>query len=487
MTFSSLTFLIFFAVAFAAYWLIRQRRWQNLLLVLVSYIFYGWWDWRFSFLMLASSLIDYVLGGAIERTENSRRRGLYLTAALVSQLSLLAFFKYYNFFVESFAQAAASLGWNPGDLTLQIILPVGISFYTFQTLSYTIDIYRRQLKASTDLVEYLAFVSFFPQLVAGPIERAVDLLPQFGKDRHFDPQLAADGLRQMLWGLFKKLAVADRLALIVAPAYEHPENYTGTHLAFATVCFAFQIYCDFSGYSDIAVGVARQFGIRLSRNFAYPYFSQSIGEFWRRWHISLSTWFRDYVYIPLGGSRGSSLASKRNLLTTFLVSGLWHGAAWGYVVWGAFHGVLASIYRGSSKSSPRDVPGNERWIPRPMTVLRMALTFSLVCLGWVFFRAATWSDAMEIHRRIFNPSIEVRTRETVQLYHFVLTTPGVLATTVVLFTLVMIEWCGRRHDHPLAMVKVSRPLRWAAYSVMLWATLLLIPEGAGQEFIYFAF
>lgn len=486
MLFNSLTFVVFLTLVFSFYWLLGKRKPQNILLLLASYLFYGWWDWRFCGLMLASSLIDYAAGAFVYRCEKPVWRKAWLALSLLMNLTLLGFFKYFNFFASSFAEAVGSLGWNPGHLTLNIILPVGISFYTFQTMSYAIDIYRRQLEPSKSLIDYLAFVSFFPQLVAGPIERATDLLPQFHKARNFDSTAAADGLRQMLWGLFKKVAVADRLALLVDPVYANPSDYSGTHLLFATVCFAFQIYCDFSGYSDMAIGAARQFGINLSRNFAYPYFSRDLREFWRRWHISLSTWFRDYVYIPLGGNRRGSSGHIRNLMLTFIVSGFWHGAAWTYLAWGALNGLLV-VFRGPRRQGkPRsDVPGGPHLIPRPAALAGMTATFAAICFCWIFFRAASWSDALLIVRRIGGGLFD--RADVLRLWSEVAMTPGAVLTLGVLAAMVMIEWIGRRHDHPLMLAEIPRPLRWAAYTAACWGTILLIPEGVGQEFIYFDF
>ncbi len=335
MNFTTLTFVLFCLLVFAVYWALRDRRWQNAFLLIMSYVFYGWWDWRFCGLMLLSSLIDFVISLRLDQTGSPRKRRALLSASLGCNLALLGTFKYYGFFVENLCAALTQLGLDLHLTTYQIVLPVGISFYTFQTLSYTIDVYRRQLEPTRSLIDYLAFVSFFPQLVAGPIERASHLLPQFASPRSFDPLIARDGLRLILWGMAKKILVADRLAIIVDQIYGSVGTAHGPLLAFGTVCFAFQIYCDFSAYSEIAKGTGQLFGIRLMRNFAYPYFSQSLGEFWRRWHISLSTWFRDYVYIPLGGSKVSAFRMRFNLLATFLISGFWHGAAWRFLVWGA--------------------------------------------------------------------------------------------------------------------------------------------------------
>ena len=350
MTFTSLTFLLFALIVVSAYWAISKVRIQNLLLLSASYFFYGWWDWRFCFLILASSVFDYWVARRLDAASKDSIRRRWLCTSIAANLSLLGIFKYFHFFVDSFQSTASAFGWQVPDTTLEIVLPVGISFYTFQTLGYTIDVFRRKTPACKDFVVYLTFVSFFPQLVAGPIERASAMLSQFQSPRTFESDLATSGCRLILWGFAKKLIIADRLAIFVNECYSDPGSFGGPMLALATVLFAFQIYCDFSAYSDIAIGTGRLLGIRLSRNFAYPYFSQSITEFWRRWHISLSSWFRDYVYIPLGGSRHSRPNRFRNLLVTFLTSGLWHGAAWHFVFWGGINGVAVASESGASES-----------------------------------------------------------------------------------------------------------------------------------------
>ena len=324
MNFATVTFLLYLPAVFALYWVVRRRTSQNAVLVIASYLFYGWWDYRFCALMLGSSLLDFAIGWLLGKTEKTLGRRILLAASIGANLGLLGVFKYYNFFVGNFQHLMSSIGWQVSDVTLEIILPVGISFYTFQTLSYTIDVFRKQLKPTHNLLDYLAFVSFFPQLVAGPIERATRLLPQFEAKREFNQAVARDGCRLILWGLFKKLVVADRLSIFVNEYYADSQA-GGSVLALATVFFAFQIYCDFSAYSDIAIGSARLFNIRLMRNFNYPYFAKNLTEFWHRWHISLSTWFRDYVYIPLGGSRVGTFRRILNVMITFLVSGFWHG------------------------------------------------------------------------------------------------------------------------------------------------------------------
>jgi D-alanyl-lipoteichoic acid acyltransferase DltB (MBOAT superfamily) len=488
MTFTTLTFLLFLPLVFALYWLTPSRRGQNVLLVVASFAFYGWWDWRFAGLMLAASLIDFAGALAIEASSSTAVRRAWLALSIGSNLTLLGFFKYFHFFVDNLRAAAGQLGWQFDDVTLQVVLPLGISFYTFQTMSYTIDVYRRQLAPSRSVVEYLAFVTFFPQLVAGPIERAVDLLPQMAQPRRFEYAPAVDGCRQMLWGFFKKMVLADGLAPLVQQVYRDPAGQSGPALALATVCFAFQIYCDFSAYSDIAIGAARLFGIRLSRNFAYPYFSQSMAEFWRRWHISLSSWFRDYVYIPLGGSRTTPLRRAANLLTTFTVSGLWHGAAWNFIAWGGLNGaaVLPSTLVRGHAATPRssDVPGGEGWLPRPSAAVRMLLTFAGVCLGWVFFRAASWPQGVDIVRKIVLDSGTVAAWS--QAGRLVSGNDQQrLLTVLALF--VLVEWIQRRHPHALCLPAAwPRAARWSVYTLLIWFTLYLGTIG-DNPFIYFQF
>jgi len=479
MTFTTLTYLLFFCAVFAGYWRLGSRRHQNALLVVASYFFYGWWDFRFCALMLFSSLVDYTITLAIAGTEAPGRRKLLMLSSCAINFGLLGFFKYYNFFAASLRDAFALAGVHLDDHTLALVLPAGISFYTFQTMSYTLDVYRRKMSAYQGLVDYLAFVSFFPHLVAGPIMRAIDFLPQFRAERRFDPELAVDGCRQVLWGVVKKMALADNLAKIVDLAYRDPRAYSGPQLAFATFCFALQIYCDFSAYADIATGSAKLLGFRLVRNFAYPYFSQSPAEFWRRWHISLSTWFRDYVYLPLGGSRVRPARRAFNVLVTFILSGLWHGASYNFVIWGAVNGlaVLPSVWGDGSRRGTSDVPGGDADFPRPATLLRMARTFAFVCLTWVFFRAATLEDATYIIRKIalesFRPS------------NYANLTLG-FSTWALAAPFFLIEWLRRRELHPLAGLKAPNWLRLTLYSALLWGALLVSP-GSSSPFIYFQF
>ena len=404
MSFASLTFVMFCAVVFALHYARKSRHWQNGVLVVASYAFYSWWDYRFCALMLFSSLVDYYAGRAICKSHDPVQRKFYLAVSLGTNLGMLGFFKYFNFFAENLASLmkVIDLPFHAG--TLQIILPVGISFYTFQTMSYTIDIYRGHFRPANDFPAYLAFVSFFPQLVAGPIERASHLLPQFLATRHFNEERAWLGMRLILWGLFKKMAVADNLAAFVDEVYRSPGSFPGSVLLLGTVAFAFQIYCDFSAYSDIASGTAHLFGIDLMRNFAFPYFSRSPAEFWRRWHISLSTWFRDYVYIPLGGSRGTPARTRVTLLATFVLSGFWHGASWNFIVWGMLNGLGMLVCRG--RGSPARGIGVRRGDfnegPGWQSIPGMVATFLFICLTWVFFRAATLGEAGSIVAAIFS-------------------------------------------------------------------------------------
>ncbi len=482
MTFTSLTFLIFLAIVFAVYWLLKEARQQNIALILASYLFYGWWDWRFCFLMFFSSLVDYIIGILLGGTEKKRIRIQLLLISLVCNLGLLGFFKYFNFFSDSFVKMAALVGLKADPLLLQIILPVGISFYTFQTLSYTIDVYRRKCPICHDPLAFFAFVSFFPQLVAGPIERASHLLPQMINSRSFNYAKAVDGSRQILWGFFKKLVIADALAGTVNKYYSSARMHSGPVMLYATFCFAFQIYCDFSAYSDIAVGAARLFGIDLMRNFAYPYFSRNISDFWRRWHISLSTWFRDYVYIPLGGSRCTRRRSIFNLIATFILSGLWHGAAWHFVAWGAINGVAVAAYNQFVRPKDRKFTvGWRNYITAPLAIV---ITFAVILMCWVFFRAEDIPSACNIIYKVvtglFYPAGWTKVMNLISLK---------LAFWVVFLLFVIIEFIQRRQTHPLALTnRMPRAARWIIY----WTILFLIffigaTPSELQTFIYFQF
>jgi D-alanyl-lipoteichoic acid acyltransferase DltB (MBOAT superfamily) len=441
MFFNSIDFAIFLPIVFVLYWFVFQRslRIQNLFLVAASYVFYGWWDWRFLILMTVTILCSYVSGLLIDRARRAseqrviRRRIRAVTIAnIVINLLILGFFKYYNFFIQSFVDVFTLFGKPMEIHTLKIILPVGISFYTFQALSYSIDVCRQRMEPTRDLVAFFAFVSFFPQLVAGPIERATNLLSQFYARRTFDYDKAVDGMRQILWGLFKKIVIADNCALTANMIFSEYETMPASLLVVGAIAFTFQIYGDFSGYSDIAIGTARLFGFNLQRNFAFPYFSRDIAEFWRRWHISLTTWFRDYIYIPLGGSRCSKWKVVRNTWIIFLVSGLWHGANWTFVAWGAYHALLFMplLLLGQNRRYTSMVAEN-RVLPTWKEGLAILTTFVFVVIGWIVFRAENISQAFDYMSRICSSSL------------FALPTKGRQA---LMFSavLIVVEWFGRK-------------------------------------------
>ena len=474
MLFTSFAFFVFLPLVFLGYWWIfgRSLKAQNLFIIAASYVFYGWWDWRYLILLFASSFTDYWLGIYIDSNDDQRKRKRALILSLVFNLGILGFFKYFNFFIDSFADLLRAFGLQPNMWSLRVILPVGVSFYTFQSLSYTIEAYRRNFKPARDPIAYLAFVSFFPHMVAGPIMRAIDLLPQFQRARTFDLTKARDGARQMLWGFFKKIVIADQCAPLVNDIFSmDPAHTPGTTLFFGAVFFAFQIYGDFSGYSDIAIGCARFFGIDLMRNFNYPYFSRSIGEFWRRWHISLSTWFRDFLYIPLGGSRVSRGRHILNLLITFTVSGMWHGANWTFVTWGALNGAYYV---------PEVLSGAKERIGHPMLrdLPRILLTFVLVTLTWVFFRSASMGDALAYLRWTFSNIALHPAAALVWLRR-----PEIL----LIGALVVVEWIRRRRQHPLEDLTLPVVVRWAIYLLITVVILLKLDLEAPNEFIYFQF
>lgn len=390
MIFNSVAFLIFFVIVFTTYWLIPKKnyKWQNVLLLVASYVFYGWWDWRFLSLIAFSTVLDYVVGIQIQASVSKKK--MYLIISLISNLGLLCVFKYFNFFIDSWVNLWSLFGYEMSISTLNIILPVGISFYTFQTMSYSIDIYRGELKPTKNFIEFATFVSFFPQLVAGPIERASNLLPQLARERNMSLNRFKDGLFQIFIGFFRKVVVADAIGSMIDGIYNDPDIHNASSLVMAIVLYSFQIYFDFSGYSDIAIGTAKILGFDFKRNFNLPYFSVSITEFWRRWHISLSTWLRDYLYIPLGGNKKGIKIQYRNLFITMLLGGLWHGSSWNFVIWGAIHGLFLSLEK------------RFQLIPQKYTVLKNLFIFSLVSLVWIFFRALSFDDSMLIFSKVFS-------------------------------------------------------------------------------------
>ena len=478
MLFNSLDFAIFLPIVFVLYWFVCQKnlKLQNFLVLVASYVFYGWWDIRFLSLIVFTTLVDYVVGRRLEVEERKGKRKMLLWISIVVNLGFLGFFKYYNFFLDNFLAAFSFFGQEISVNSLNIILPVGISFYTFQTMSYTIDVYRRKLAPTKDIVAFSAFVGFFPQLVAGPIERASNLLPQFYAKRSFKYQYAVDGLRQILWGLFKKIVIADNCAEYANEIFTYYPDYGGSTLVLGALFFTFQIYGDFSGYSDIAIGVSRLFGFNLMRNFAYPYFSRDIAEFWRRWHISLSTWFRDYLYIPIGGSRGGTGMKIRNTFIIFIVSGFWHGANWTFIIWGALNALyFLPLLLAKKNRANLGIVAEGRMLPSLREAFAMLSTFALTVLAWIFFRADNLTHAWEYISGIFSSTL-FTIPEVQPLFLF-----GLIA----LFLL--IEWFGRDKEFALAKIAESwsKPWQYGIYYAILLAVLWF--GGKEQEFIYFQF
>lgn len=482
MLFNSFSFAIFFPVIFVLYWFFTQKdfRKQNVLLLLASYYFYACWDWRFMFLLIFSTLLDYYTGIKIYESKQKTTKKFWLWLSISINLGFLAVFKYYNFFATSLTDGLSLLGVRVNLSTLQVILPVGISFYTFHGLSYVIDLYKDRIKPEYNFVDYSVFVSFFPLLVAGPIERATHLLPQIGKARTFDYEKALDGMRQILWGLFKKVVIADNCAVFANTIFNTSSHYSGSTHVLGALFFTFQIYCDFSGYSDIALGTARLLGIELLKNFSFPYFSRDIAEFWRRWHISLSSWFKDYLYIPLGGSKGGTAAKIRNTFIIFIVSGFWHGANWTFIAWGLLNAlfIMPSIILNTNRNN-LDIVAKGKLLPTFKELMQVVSTFALSVFAWIFFRAESMSHALTFCRTIFSNTIFTKP-------HF----PGIDSSYIFLFLILIflsIEWIGR--EQPFAISKFAtkwkRPFRWAFYYALLISILWF--SGKEQQFIYFQF
>jgi len=471
--FNSFVFVGFFLLTYALY--LSMRRWvkaQNVLLLVASYTFYGYWDWRFLGLLALSTLIDFAVGRALHRADDARRRKLLVTISVCANLGILGFFKYYDFFAESFAEILRLAGLAPDPFTLGILLPVGISFYTFQTMSYTLDVYRRQLEPSDSLLDFALFVSFFPQLVAGPIERARTFLPQIAQPRRIDRDQVGAGLWLILWGYFQKVVIADRMAQVVNPVFAQYGDYQGLELLVALLAFTVQIYCDFSGYSDIARGLAKLMGFELMVNFKLPYFAVTPSDFWRRWHVSLSSWLRDYLYIPLGGNRGGTARTVRNLLLTMLLGGLWHGASWNFVIWGGYHGALLVIYRWLDPE-PIDANPWRSGMSRWRVVGMMTLMFVLTVLGWLMFRA---ESAAQIGYFLTN------------MHHGVGKTGLELLYTLFFFSwpLIPVQLLQYRTGNLLAVTALSPPLRITIYC-LLFCWILVFGVHESTEFIYFQF
>ena len=473
--------MIFLPVVFLLYWFVfKQLRWQNLLILVASYVFYGWWDWRFLILIVITSLSSFASGLLIKHYDGNRRAQRAVSAAnIVLNLGILATFKYFNFFAGSLQAVLSAVGVMVDWPTLNIILPVGISFYTFQALSYSIDVYARRIEPTRDIVAFFSFISFFPQLVAGPIERATNLLPQMLTARRFDYGRAVDGLRQMLWGFFKKLIIADGCAQVVNQTWNGLDSATGLMLFVCSLLFTFQIYADFSGYSDIAIGCAKLFGIRLTTNFKVPYFSRNVREFWRRWHITLMGWFTQYVYFPLGGSRCSRGRTVLNTIVVFSLSGLWHGADWTFVLWGLYHALLFIPLILLGSKSHKDTVAHGRCLPSFREFTAMVVTFLLVNFGWILFRAPDFTSFSEFVSRLFSHS----------LFNYHGLTMRMATMLMWCAALLLVEWLQREKQHVLQIdgyrVLSVRPVRLALYAALVF--LIFYFAGQVQTFIYFQF
>ena len=483
MLFNSIDFAVFLPIVFLLYWFVVQKnlKLQNALIVTASYVFYGWWDWRFLSLIIFSTVVDYFVGQKLRTESQQSKRKVLLWTSIILNLGFLGFFKYYNFFLENFIDAFSLFGMQINANSLNIILPVGISFYTFQTLSYTIDVYRKKLEPTKDFMAFSAFVCFFPQLVAGPIERATNLLPQFYKKRIFEYYKAVDGMRQILWGLFKKIVIADNCAELANQIFNNSADMNGSTLVLGALFFTFQIYGDFSGYSDIAIGTSRLFGFDLKQNFATPYFSRDIAEFWRRWHISLSTWFRDYLYIPLGGSRGGTWIKVRNTFAIFLVSGFWHGANWTFIIWGALNATyFLPLLLTNNNRKNLGVVAKGKLLPSFRELFSMLITFALTVFAWIFFRAKNLEHALTYIYDIFSfsifsvPDFNGRSKA--------------ITTLVLIMIFTLLEWQGREGKYAIENFGKSRSrlLSWSLYSLILFFIGMFM-NSVESPFIYFQF
>lgn len=493
MLFSTLTFFLFLPIVFILYWFVFDKllKWQNALLLFASYVFYGWWSWTFCGLLLLSTLIDYVFGFWVASPSRQRARW-FLWLSVLNNIAILFIFKYYNFFAQEFQQGMAVLGWQCNPLILNWALPIGISFYTFHGMSYVFDIYQNKQKPVRSLVDYALFVSFFPLLVAGPIERASHLLPQLQKKRFFNYTQAVEGCRLILWGLFKKILIADSIAPIINILFEQPQNETAYALILGAIGFSIQIYADFSGYSDMALGIAKLFGIELLSNFRFPYLSRSIAEFWRRWHISLSSWFRDYLYIPLGGSREGQLKAIRNTVVIFLVSGFWHGASWNFIVWGLLHALafIPLLLMNKNKLYSKGVVAANQPLPSLKEIIQIAFTFLIVTIAFVFFRIPNWHDALIYFTQIARDSFH----HPMQFVHLPSSRLLEDKKLIVLPVLVLLSFVGDwylRHNERNLRVPKNTYVRYGIYFILFTACLLKLTSSAilvnPVQFIYFQF
>ncbi len=483
MIFNSIDFAIFLPIVFILFWVFTKTvKERNILIVLSSYLFYGWWDWRFLSLILFSTVLDYSIGIGLSKQTVPKKRLVLIWISVFVNLGFLGFFKYFNFFLDSFVTAFSFFGTEINSPTLNIILPIGISFYTFQTLSYTIDIYRKDIEANRNFIAFAAYVCFFPQLVAGPIERPGNLLPQFLKQKKLKFINFQFGIIRILWGLFKKVVIADRLSVMVNEVYNSPENYGGIHYLIATVLFAFQIYCDFSGYSDIAIGTARMFDFKLMENFKTPYFSSSLTEFWRRWHISLSTWFRDYIYIPLGGNKVSKSRIYFNIFIIFLISGFWHGAKWTFIIWGVLHGLFMVL----------DAITKNRFLffskeNKLVYWLKILSVFLLTSFAWIFFRANTTKDAFLIVSNLLDFSQPLVTNIRGQQLYMDLPFWKLLVNFSLIVFLLTVEYLIRFNKlKESTIIQKKIVYRWSLYLALILC-ILIFGSFEISQFIYFQF
>lgn len=474
MLFNSFEFFLFLPIVFVLYWFVvhKSLQWQNALLLAASYFFYGWWSLAFMALLMASTLLDYLYGFGVAAVDRKKAK-LFLWLSIVNNLGILGVFKYYNFFALEVQHGLDLLGFQTNPYLLKVALPIGISFYTFHGMSYVFDIYRGQQKPLRNFIDYAVFVSFFPLLVAGPIERANHLLPQVQKARTFRYQQALEGCRLILWGLFKKVVIADSIAQVIDPIFAHYTDHSGLTLLLAAIGFSIQIYGDFSGYSDIALGTAKLFGFELLSNFRFPYFSRDVAEFWRRWHISLSSWFKDYLYIPLGGSRVGKYKAVRNTFIIFLVSGFWHGASWNFIVWGFVHacGFLPLLLLKRNRKNLSEVVAQEQLFPSLKELFQMLGTFAFVTFAWIFFRADTLTDATHYLQLLFANLPQINGLEGKSILFW-----GAF--------LLGLDWYLRHNERTLR-VPANRILRNGIYFAFALAVLLKL--GSHQSFIYFQF
>lgn len=478
MFFNSIPFAIFLPIVFVLYWFVfnKNKTTQNTLLIIASYFFYACWDWRFLFLLVFSTGLDYLTGLKMYEAQTRSLKKFWFWLSIIINIGFLGFFKYYNFFIASFVDLVQNFGFTPHYSTLQIILPVGISFYTFHGLSYVIDIYKNRITPEKNIIDYSLFVSYFPLLVAGPIERATHLLPQVKIKRRFNSEKAIDGINQIIWGLFKKVVIADSCAIYANSIFENYENQNSLSLLLGGVFFAFQIYGDFSGYSDIALGTSKLFGIDLLKNFNYPYFSRDIAEFWRRWHISLSSWFKDYLYIPLGGSKGGTWMKIRNTFIIFLVSGFWHGANWTFIIWGALNALyFIPLLLTNNNRNHIDTVASGKMAPSMGEFLSMLATFFLTVIAWVFFRAENVSKAFMYLKKMFSLDLEGG------IQYLSIDRYSIEIIPLILF-FISFEWISREKEHPFVGKNGFYRLLITLISIILFGVY-----SKANDFIYFQF